>query len=157
MHNLLTCGSLTENTDGASSGTLRPLRGPREVSEDRFFGRASKKVLKSMVNEVRCVFNPSVAISSQERDGYEEHRLGISATRRARTIGLGRTLSEQLVRRPRAGSPARKRSPIGFMRLRVSRRSDTERRLGAFRTRFGPKYALRDLPRVTSWRWETVS
>ena len=88
-----------------------------------------------------CLMVPA-AISSQEGNRYEEHRLGISATRRARPVWIGGTLGEQLVRRPRAGSSARKRSPIGFMRLRVLRRTDAARRLGAFGTRFGPEYAL---------------
>src|SRR5271169_1099722 len=90
-----------------------------------------------------CLVRPA-AISPQEGDGHEEHRLGISATRRARTIGLGGTLREQLARRPGAGSSARKRSAIGWMRLRVFRCSDRERRLGALRTRFGPKTRIEE-------------
>src|SRR6266481_3016443 len=99
-----------------------------------------------MVNSARTCLIYFALISSQKGDGHEEHRFCISATRRAPTIRLGGTLGEQLVRRPRAGSSARNRSLREWMRLWVFQRSDTERRLGAFRTRFGPKYALRDLP-----------
>src|SRR5262249_3447991 len=105
-----------------------------------------------MVNTVRCVFNPSSDNFVAGRDGYEEHRLGLSATRRARTIPLGGTLGEHLARRPRAGSSAWNRSPLARVQLLVFRRSGSERHLSAFRTQFGRKHKLRGLLRATFWR-----
>jgi hypothetical protein len=137
--------NLKRRSTEPGGGINRNLRGERRYQRMGLSAERAKKILKSMVNAVGCVLNPSRCNFNARRDGYEKHRFGIPAARRARTLGLGGTHSEQLARRPRAGSSRRKPSPVGFVRLRVSRRPDIERRLGAFGTRFGPKYALRDL------------